>query len=145
MYKICTRASSELFLITKNYCKMWCGFVRIRIAVIAMADILIHVALHHWIIGQTKSASSDGSVYQITYRRAWIFYQSIGDLALLTLVPLLAIAAWFLLIRGGSIDKYVVATVSFTVGLVTNRIVTYLIGFTSSMFKSGDSSKPISK
>jgi hypothetical protein len=59
-----------------------------------------------------------------------------GDLALLALAPLLAIAAWYLLTCRGSIDKYVVATVSFTVGLVTDRIVSYLMGFTSLMFKS---------
>ncbi|HZB18076.1 MAG TPA: hypothetical protein VE445_12995 [Nitrososphaeraceae archaeon] len=67
-----------------------------------------------------------------------------GDPALLPLAPLLAIEAWYFLTRRGSIDKYVVTTVSFTVGLVTDRIVSYLIGFTSLMFKSTEPCKPIS-
>jgi hypothetical protein len=62
-------------------------------------------------------------VYQTIERKTWSFYQSLTDLSLLLLSPLLAIAAWFILTRDGDIDKYIVALVSFTVGLATYAII----------------------
>jgi hypothetical protein len=66
----------------------------------------------------------DGTnIYQEMSRRRWTLYQSLEDLALLILSPLLAIAVWFLLTRGGTVDKYIIAAICFTVGLITDRII----------------------
>jgi hypothetical protein len=40
-------------------------------------------------------------------RRIWSFYQSLSELALLFLSPLLAVAVWFILNTGGEFNKYV--------------------------------------
>jgi hypothetical protein len=70
------------------------------------------------------------------------FYQSLEDLSLLFLSPLLAIAIWFVLSQwtptqeaGHSNNFYILATVSFTVGLVTNEIVQFLIRLTESILR----------
>jgi hypothetical protein len=76
----------------------------------------------------------DFMIYDTTNRRIWTFYQSLSELALLFLAPLLAIATWFILTQGEDIDKYIIAVISLAVGLVTDRIVNYLISFTSSKF-----------
>jgi hypothetical protein len=83
-----------------------------------------------------KQPNGDLYVYQTMERRAWSFYQSLADLAILLLSPLLAIAAWFILMRGGDIDKYIVALVSFTVGLATNAIISNLTDFTVQRIKT---------
>lgn len=83
-----------------------------------------------------RQPSGDLYVYQIMERRVWSFFQSLADLALLLLSPLLAIAAWFILTRGGDIDKYIVALVSFTVGLATNTIISNLTDFTVQKIKT---------
>jgi len=66
------------------------------------------------------------------------FYQSLEDIALLFLAPLLAIAVYFLLtVFGleGSNAVYVIAVISFSVGLVTEEVVQALIRFTTSRLK----------
>jgi hypothetical protein len=75
-------------------------------------------------------------VYQTIERKTWSFYQSLTDLSLLLLSPLLAIAGWFILTRGGDIDKYIVALVSFTVGLATYTIISTLTDFTANKIKT---------
>lgn len=71
------------------------------------------------------------------------FYQSLEDIALLFLAPLLAIAVYFLLtvfgLEGGN-SIYTIAVISFTVGLVTEEVVQALIRFTTSKLKE---EKPI--
>ena len=66
------------------------------------------------------------------------FYQSLEDIALLFLAPLLAIAVYFLLtvfgLEGGN-SIYTIAVISFTVGLMTEEVVQALIGFTTSKLK----------
>jgi hypothetical protein len=66
------------------------------------------------------------------------FYQSLEDIALLFLAPLLAIAVYFLLtvfgLEGGN-SIYTIAVISFTVGLVTEEVVQALIRFTTSKLK----------
>jgi len=74
--------------------------------------------------------------YLTKKRKIWSFYQSLTDLALLLLSPLLAIAAWFILTRGGDIDKYIVALVSFTVGLATYSIISTLTDFATQKIKT---------
>jgi hypothetical protein len=63
------------------------------------------------------------------------FYQSLEDISLLLLSPFLAIATWFLLIQLGLQEDdgiYILAAISFTVGLVTDDVIHSLIRFVSS-------------
>jgi hypothetical protein len=63
------------------------------------------------------------------------FYQSLEDIALLFLSPLLAIATWFLLGQAGlneTTGKFMLVAISFTVGLVTDNVIHALIGFVNS-------------
>lgn len=83
-----------------------------------------------------KHTNGDLYVHRVVERSVWTFYQSLADLASLLLSPLLAIAAWFILTRGGDIDKYIVALVSFTVGLATNSIISNLTDFTTQKIKT---------
>ena len=67
------------------------------------------------------------------------FYRSLEDLSLLFLSPLLAIAIWFVLSQWtptqGRNNVYILAAVSFTVGLVTDEIVQFLIKLTQSILR----------
>ena len=73
---------------------------------------------------------------------------TLKDLALLILSPLLAITTWFLLVQTGVQDQqngnnghtgiFILAVVSFSVGLVTNEIVQYLINFVKERFQSSE-------
>jgi hypothetical protein len=83
-----------------------------------------------------KQQNGDVYVYQTVEIRVWSFYQSLTDLALLLLSPLLAIAAWFLLTRAGDVDKFIVALVSLTVGLATNSIISYLTDFATQQVRT---------
>lgn len=74
-------------------------------------------------------------VYKRSDKKNWLFYQSLGDLTILVMAPLLAIASWFILTTAGVYDKYVVATVSFAIGLITENIINRLIGFSELAFK----------
>jgi hypothetical protein len=87
-----------------------------------------------------EKQNGDLNVYQTIGITTWSFYQSLSDLALLLLSPLLAIAVWFILTRGGDIDKYIVALVSFTVGLATNTIISILTDFATQKVKTQTSS-----
>ena len=63
------------------------------------------------------------------------FYQSLEDVALLFLSPLLAIATWFLLGQAGLTEAsgiFMLAAISFTVGLVTDNVIHALIEFANS-------------
>jgi hypothetical protein len=72
--------------------------------------------------------------------RKFFLYQALRDLALLLLSPLLAIAVWFLLVQvgvqgqqggaQGQTGVFILATISFTVGLITDEVVQVLIRFT---------------
>jgi hypothetical protein len=68
-------------------------------------------------------------------RRKKIFYESLHDIALFFLAPLLAMAVYFLLFALGLSDDdnsiYTIAVISFTVGLVTENVIQRLIGFTT--------------
>lgn len=46
------------------------------------------------------------------------------------MAPLLAVAVWFLLKQAGTEDLDVVSVVSFTVGLVTQQVISTLTEFT---------------
>ena len=82
-----------------------------------------------------RSSNEDTSIYKRSDKKTWLFYQSLGDLTILVMAPLLAIASWFILTTAGVYDKYVVATVSFAIGLITENIVNRLISFSELAFK----------
>jgi len=71
------------------------------------------------------------------------FYQSLEDIAILFLAPLLAVAVYFLLkVFGLEGDNaiYTIAVVSFSIGLVTEEVIRTLIQFATSRLKrEGDS------
>lgn len=78
--------------------------------------------------------------------------ESLRNLSLLLLSPLLAICTWFLLVQAGLQDDnsgqtgiFILAVVSFSVGLVTHEIVQYLMDFVKKRFetsKSGNNPDP---
>jgi hypothetical protein len=76
-----------------------------------------------------KKENSHINLYQTVSWRSWLFYQSLEDLSLLFLAPLLAIALWFLLIEASMTSKFALALASFTVGLVTDEIIRSLLNF----------------
>jgi len=82
-----------------------------------------------------RKANNQILVYARVEKKNWLFYQSLGDLTILVMAPLLAIAAWFLLTTAGVYDKYIIATVSFAIGLITENIINRLINFSEVAFK----------
>ena len=72
-------------------------------------------------------------------RRRFFIFENLRSLALIFLSPILAIGVWFILaqlgIQGqqqgvqGQTGIFVLAAVSFTIGLVTEEAVEYLISF----------------
>jgi hypothetical protein len=80
------------------------------------------------------------NIYQEMSKRRWTLYQSLEDLALLLLSPLLAIAIWFILTRGGTVDKHIIAAVCFTVGLITDRIIITLTNLGSGLLSPKEDS-----
>ena len=76
-----------------------------------------------------KKENKHTNIYQTMSWRSWLFYQSLEDLSLLFLAPLLAIALWFLLTQASTTSKYILALASFTVGLVTDEIIRSLLRF----------------
>ena len=65
-----------------------------------------------------------------------LFYNSLEDIALLFLAPLLAIAVWFLLDQMGIQGQdaiQTIAVVSFTIGLITEEAIQALLKFSKSI------------
>jgi hypothetical protein len=87
--------------------------------------------------------------------RKFFLYQALRDLALLILSPLLAIAVWFLLVQvgvqgqqegaQGQTGVFILATISFTVGLITDEVVQVLIRFTKERVGGVTESKKLIK
>jgi hypothetical protein len=71
----------------------------------------------------------------IRRRRKFTFYQSLKDIALFILAPLLAIAVWFLLLQSGLTNPYALAVISFTVGLFTEQFMVALRDFLGGVLK----------
>jgi hypothetical protein len=65
-----------------------------------------------------------------------IFRKSLGDLALIFMSPLVAIAIWFVLFQNGATSDYVLAAVSITVGLLMREIIIKLEEFSGSLVKT---------
>lgn len=61
------------------------------------------------------------------------FYETLKDLSLFFLSPLLAVAVWLVLLQGGMTSIFTLAAVSLAVGLVTREVVNALISFVTSM------------
>jgi hypothetical protein len=62
------------------------------------------------------------------------FRHSLRALSLFFIAPILAVAVWGLLFSGTT-NKFTIATVSFTIGLVTDEVILKLIEFTRSILK----------
>jgi hypothetical protein len=77
-------------------------------------------------------------IYHTVTRRMWLFYESLEDLSLLFLAPLLAIAVWFILTQAGTTATHTIALASIAVGLVTEDIVRRLIKTTRSSLGDGN-------
>src|SRR6478735_2161020 len=71
----------------------------------------------------------------IRKRRKVAFHQSLEDLSLFILSPLLSIVVWFFLSQGGVSEPLVLATVSFLIGLFTEQIMVTLRNFLGSTLK----------
>lgn len=71
-----------------------------------------------------------------------LFKESIENLALIILSPLLAIGVWFILFQGGTTADYTLAAIGITTGFLIPEIVARLINFASPRVsdKSGSSS-----
>jgi hypothetical protein len=65
-----------------------------------------------------------------------VFYESLRDIALFFLSPLLSIALWLVLTQGGTTSPFTLAAVSFTIGLVTREVIDALIGFARGILSS---------
>jgi hypothetical protein len=78
---------------------------------------------------EVRSSDTQGS----TYNRKNVFYESLRDVALFFLAPILSVAVYFLLSAfglSGENSIYTIAVISFTVGLVTEDVIQTLIRFT---------------
>jgi hypothetical protein len=64
-------------------------------------------------------------------RNSKFFKESIQDIALIFLSPLLAIAIWFVLFQGGTTADYTLAAIGITTGFLIKEIVTRMINFAS--------------
>ena len=58
-----------------------------------------------------------------------LFIQSLHEIALIVISPLLAIAIWFVLFQGGTTSDYTLAAIGITTGFLIREIVNRLIGF----------------
>ena len=58
-----------------------------------------------------------------------LFIQSLHDIALIVISPLLAVAIWFVLFQGGTTSNYTLAAIGITTGFLIREIVNRLIGF----------------
>jgi hypothetical protein len=66
----------------------------------------------------------------IRNRRKFVLNQTLKDIKLFILAPLLAVAVWFLLLQADVENLYIISVVSFTVGLVTEQVISTLTHFT---------------
>ena len=78
---------------------------------------------------------------QVKIGRLLAFYQSLKDIALFFLAPLLALATWFILVQWQTTENavYTLAVVSFAAGLMTDEIVDSIIRFTKRLLRESTS------
>ena len=76
-------------------------------------------------------------ILAIRARRKFAFYQTLKDVTLFMLCPLLAIVVWFFLLQAGIDNPYVTAVVSFSVGLITEQVIETLRRFASNIMIKG--------
>jgi hypothetical protein len=95
-----------------------------------------------------KKENNDNTIYTEEFDPLKsTFYNSLRDIALILLAPLLAAAVWFLIIQNG-VDAakgiYVLAVVSFAVGLATDNVVQALVNFvnTNTRMRGTQTSSP---
>lgn len=62
---------------------------------------------------------------------------SLRSLSLFFLAPLLAVSVWFILFQAGTTGKFAIAAVSFSIGLITEEAIQFLISFARKIFGDG--------
>lgn len=62
---------------------------------------------------------------------------SLRSLSLFFLAPLLAVAVWFILVEAGTTGKFAIAAVSFSIGLITEEAIQFIISFARKIFGDG--------
>ena len=88
---------------------------------------------NHSLDKNIKNENSKNLGLESEKTRINIFYESLRDVALFFLAPILSVAVYFLLFAfglSGDNSIYTLAVISFTVGLVTEDIIQTLIKFT---------------
>lgn len=88
--------------------------------------------------GWDKTKNGNGATGNAGQNSAKEFKESLSDVVLFLLAPLLAIAIWFILNQGGiqgEQGKWTLAATSFTVGLVTNEVTERLTEFSSRVIR----------
>jgi hypothetical protein len=90
----------------------------------------------------SKSFQSSSPSFQ---NRRQVFYTALNDIMLFILAPLLAIASYFLLHAvgfSGANSVYVIAVISFSVGLTTEEVIQRLIKFSKEWNTSAKPKEP---
>jgi hypothetical protein len=73
-------------------------------------------------------------------------HETSGELSHIALSPLLSIAMWFIISEDGkSNNVYLIAAVSFAVGLVTEEVIHEIVGFAQGRLNITDKSDVLSK
>ena len=96
---------------------------------------------------QPKTKNSNSTITPEDKRRN-VFFESLRDIALFFLSPLLAIAVYFLLVvfgLSGTNSIYTIAVVSFSIGLVTEDVIQTLIRFTQEKLSNNKKNENQSK
>jgi hypothetical protein len=76
------------------------------------------------------------------YTSSLFIHDTLGELSHVLLSPLLAIAVWFILSQGDtSTNVYILAVVSFAVGLITEEVIHGIVTFVQGRLKETDKSK----
>lgn len=85
----------------------------------------------------TKYLKDTSRADNLEIDRKIAFYEALEDLSLFFLAPILAVVVWFLFSQWEPLENSpsVLAVFSFTSGLVTNEIVSYITGFTKDNLK----------
>jgi hypothetical protein len=110
----------------------------------------IIISINDEVVYKLGIKEEDGIIKLFDYKpiNYSIFLQSLEDLTLLFLAPLLAVSLWFLLDLSGVTQQNSLALASFSVGLVTNEIIARIISFTKNIIakdENGNTKQRIEK
>ena len=76
-----------------------------------------------------KELSENEKEKAVIKKNMKLFIQSLHDIALIVISPLLAVVIWFVLFQGGTTSNYTLAAIGITTGFLIREIVNRLIGF----------------